>query len=164
MLHEDLPIYKTAQDLLNLALHVQVQIRKEFKHTLGRQIPDMCARMLVLMARANASKHEQRAYFLEEILMEKYTLTALFRAAFDMKLIGHKLWGNATLLLKSIGDQAGGWLKKTMQGDARQKSEGQGSRSSTHFESGCAAGPQAHRQAHQGNRRPMPAGPAQSLG
>jgi hypothetical protein len=60
MLHTELPIYKKGCELVSLAFHVQTQMRRDFKRSLGEKITGHCTEMVNLMALANASR--QRLY------------------------------------------------------------------------------------------------------
>ncbi len=50
---------------------------------------------------------------IEKLLELQRAVQVLLRVSFDERFVSHKLWGEATLLINSIGAQAGGWLKKT---------------------------------------------------
>lgn len=67
-LHTDLPIYRTGAELLGLAVSVQEQMPRSMKRLLGEKIVVHCVDMLDLMALANATKHETRAGYIEQLL------------------------------------------------------------------------------------------------
>ncbi len=110
-LHHELPIYRTGAGLLSLALKVQEQMPRSMKRSLGEKITQHCVDMLDLMALANASKHEVRAGYIEELLTRHRAITVLLRVSFDSRYVSPKLWAESIQLLGSIGKQAGGWLK-----------------------------------------------------
>lgn len=111
MIHTDLPIYKKGADLLSLAFDVQRQMPRDFKRSLGELIQSQCVSMLNDMALANATKQAVRVKHIEHLLELLRATQVLLRVSFDKKLVSRKIWGEATLLLDSIGKQAGGWLK-----------------------------------------------------
>jgi hypothetical protein len=113
-LHTALPIYATGGRLLTLAIRIQVQLPRAVKRALGDQVTTHCIDMLNAMALANASMRPvDRTRHIERVLEIQRTVQVLLRVCFDERFVSHKLWGEATLLMDSIGKQAGGWLKKT---------------------------------------------------
>ena len=110
-LHTNLPIYKKGCDLVQLAFHVQQQMPRSFKRTLGEKITGHCTDMLDLMALANASRGAQRSEHIQTLLQRQHATTVLLRVCHDMRFISHKLWADSVQLLDSIGKQGGGWLK-----------------------------------------------------
>jgi hypothetical protein len=113
-LHTSLPIYATGGRLLTLAIRIQVQLPRAVKRALGDKVTTHCIDMLNAMALANASMRPgDRSRHIEQVLEIQRALQVLLRVCFDEKFVSHKLWGEATQLMDSIGKQAGGWLKKT---------------------------------------------------
>lgn len=110
-LHTDLAIYKSGTALLSLALDVQSQIRRVFRVALGTKITEECVAILVLIARANAARGEDRAVHIKDLLEKLEVTVFLLRVSHDKELISHKLWASSITLTDSIGKQAGGWLK-----------------------------------------------------
>ena len=116
-LHTALPIYASGSKLLALAIRIQVQMPRPVKRALGDVVKTHCIDILNAMALANASmRREGRLHHIERILEIQRALQILLRVSFDERYVSHKLWGEATLLMDSIGKQAGGWLKKTTNG------------------------------------------------
>lgn len=112
-LHTELPIHRTGVSLLDLAIRAQVDMPRTVKRILGEKITQHCVEMLDLMALANATKHDTRAGYIEQLLAHERALTVLLRVSHDARHISPKLWAESIQLLGSIGKQAGGWLKKT---------------------------------------------------
>ena len=110
-LHKDLPIYRTGVSLVRLAFEIQRVIPRGFKRTLGEQITGHCTSMINLMALSNASRGQQRATYISELLRVKEATDVLLRICFDMQFISRKLWAAAIQLLDSIGRQGGAWFK-----------------------------------------------------
>ena len=112
-LHTELRIYKTGFELLSLALDVQQQMPRDFKRSIGEKIHSHCVEMLTLMAMANATRQAERVAHIEDLLKRHHVTSVLLRVGFEKKIVSHKLWARATLMLNSIGNQAGGWLKSS---------------------------------------------------
>jgi hypothetical protein len=112
-LHTDLPIYRTGVQLLGLAVKVQEQMPRGVKRSLGDKIAQHCVDMLDLMALANATKRDERAAHIGELMKHLRAMTVLLRVSHDSRYVSHKLWGESVLLLDSIGRQGGGWLKSS---------------------------------------------------
>jgi hypothetical protein len=113
MLHTELPIYKKGCELVSLAFHVQTQMRREFKRSLGEKITGHCTEMVNLMALANASRGHQRADYIRKLLEIQHATTVLLRVCHDSRLISPKLWAKSVQMLDGIGKQGGGWLKSS---------------------------------------------------
>jgi hypothetical protein len=112
-LHTDLAIHRTGSELLGLAFSIQEQMPRGMKRSLGEKIVQHCTEMLDLMALANASQHDVRAGYIQNLLTHQRALTVLLRVGHDKRWVHTKPWGQSVRLLGSIGAQAGGWLKKT---------------------------------------------------
>jgi hypothetical protein len=114
-IHDQLPIHKTGSQLLGVAARIHAQMRRGYKRSVGEKIVDNCAEMLDLMALANAAVRDraQRTAHIQKILSHQRAATTWLRIAFDLKLVPHGLWGEATQLLQGVGKQANGWLTRT---------------------------------------------------
>lgn len=55
-LHTQLPIYKVAYDLLDVAVDVTRNMPRDFKQSIGGKIRDECVELLVLIFRANVAR------------------------------------------------------------------------------------------------------------
>lgn len=60
-LHQHLPIYKLAVDLLDLAVDLTRNMPRDFKASLGAEIRSELIRLIVLIGRANAGGGHERA-------------------------------------------------------------------------------------------------------
>lgn len=112
-IHDQLPIHKTGTDLLGLAVAIQAQMPRGFKRPLGDKITDHCSDMLNLMALANASKGEQRARCIQQLLTHNRAAMVFLRVALNVRAVNSTRWAEAVALLNSVGKQASGWLSKT---------------------------------------------------
>ena len=113
MIHKNLPIYKKGYDLLTLAADVQLNMPRTFKQSLGRRVHDECVEMLLEIGYANASRGEQRCDHIRNVSRRLEVIELMMRVSFDKKFISHKVWANSIALTGEIGNQAGGWLKKS---------------------------------------------------
>jgi hypothetical protein len=113
LIHHQLPIHKTASQLLGLAARVHAQMPRGYKRTVGDKIVAHCTEMLDLMAMANASRGTQREQCLRDILREQRAATVWFRVGLDLRAIATTAWGESVQLLDSVGKQANGWMSKT---------------------------------------------------
>jgi len=110
-IHHDLPIYRTGVQLLDLAVRAQVQMPRTVKRMLGEKITQQCVEMLDLMALANATRHAERASYIQALLTRLRATTVLLRVCHDARYVSTKLWSESVQLLDAIGKQGGGWLK-----------------------------------------------------
>jgi len=112
-LHTELPIYKKGCELLQLAYEVQQQMPRSFKRSLGEKITQACTDMLQFMALANATRGQERAHHIRQLLAQVHVTTVNLRVAHDMRFISRGLWARSMPLLDSLGKQGGGWLKSS---------------------------------------------------
>ncbi len=110
-IHTNLPIYRTGVKLLELAVDAQAQMPRGVKRSLGDKISQHCVEMLDLMALANATQREERAYHIDELMKRQRAATVLLRVSFDKRYVSPKVWASSVELLNSIGKQGGGWRK-----------------------------------------------------
>lgn len=75
-MHTDLPIHKVAFDLLSLATDVTRNIPRDFKAGLGAKVRDECIEVMVLIARANATKdkHQHLGTLVERVQVIEFLL------------------------------------------------------------------------------------------
>ncbi len=112
-LHTQLPIHKTGSELLGLVAKIYAQMPRGFKRTVGDKIVSHCSEMLDLMALANATKNEERAAHIQDILKHNRAATVWLRVGFDLRAVSTDPWSQSVRMLDSVGKQANGWLNKT---------------------------------------------------
>jgi len=120
-LHIDLPVYKLAYDLLDLATDLTRNMPRDFKASLGNQIRNECVTLMVLIGRANAS--DNKVPHLNAMLESQQVIELLMRLSHDKRFISPKQWARSIDLTERIGQQAGGWRKWAAQ---RPLQSGQG--------------------------------------
>jgi len=108
-LHTSLPIYKVAYDLLDVATDVTKNMPRDFKVSLGGKIRDECVEIMVLIFRANTSKH--KVPHLEELLERLQVAELLLRLSRDKRFISTGQYAKAIDLTDKVGKQANGWRK-----------------------------------------------------
>jgi ABC-type uncharacterized transport system ATPase subunit len=60
---------------------------------------------------SSALARDERAANIAELMKHLRAMTVLLRVSHDSRYVSHKLWGDAVMLMDSIGRQGGGWLK-----------------------------------------------------
>jgi len=113
MLHKDLPIYKKGYDLLTLAADVQLNMPRTFKQSLGKRVHDECVEMLLEIGYANTSRGEKRCEFIRSVSRRLEVIDLMMRVSFDKGFISRKMWARCMGMTAEIGNQAGGWLKRS---------------------------------------------------
>jgi hypothetical protein len=110
--HTQLPIYKAAYDLLDVATSLVKNMQRDFKRSIGDKITTECIEITVLIFRANVA-HEKAPHLLE--LLERLQVAELMiRLAKDKRLISQGSYAKAVELTTSIGKQANGWRKSAL--------------------------------------------------
>ncbi len=109
-IHNALPIYKAAYDLLDLSTDLVKNMRRDLKHVFGGKITEECIEILVLIGRANAAR--DKGQLLLDLLERLQVAEFLIRLACDKKLISTKQYARSVELTTSIGKQANGWRGK----------------------------------------------------
>jgi len=108
-IHNQLPIYKEAYELLKLATNITKNMPKDFKASIGGEIRKLCVQSVLLIARANAA--DNKTSHLTELLEQIHALEILFRLSKDMRFISIGQYATAISLTDAIGKQANGWRK-----------------------------------------------------
>jgi hypothetical protein len=106
-LHIDLPIYKLAYDLLDVATDLTRNMPRDFKASLGGQIRNECVMLMVLIGRANVAK--DKVPHLDAMLEGLQVVELLMRLSHDKRFISPKQWARSIELTNRIGAQTGGW-------------------------------------------------------
>lgn len=110
-IHTQLPIYKVAYDLLNLATDMTKNMPRDFKLSLGGKIRDECLALLVLIYRANVADDKVPA--LTALGERVQVAELLIRLCCDKRFISKGKYAKAIFLTDSIGKQANGWRKSS---------------------------------------------------
>lgn len=108
-LHTQLPIYKVAYDLLDVATDLVRNMPRDYKTSIGGRIRDECVELMVLIFRANVAK--DKAPHLGELLEHLQVAELLIRLSKDKRFISVAQYAKAIELTDKIGKQANGWRK-----------------------------------------------------
>jgi len=120
--HTQLPIYKAAYDLLDVATDLVKNMPRDFKQSIGGKINSECVEIVVLIFRANCA--QDKAPHLLELVERLQVAELLIRLAKDKRLISQGAYAKAVELSTSIGKQANGWrraLRRRTYNDAIQR-------------------------------------------
>ena len=110
-MHTELAIYNAAMGLLHMATNLTRNIPRDLKQQLGRRVTDECIDVLMLIARANATK-DKRPHLTE--LVEKVQVIELLMRLFkDNRFISVPQHAKAIEVTTSIGKQANAWKRST---------------------------------------------------
>ena len=110
-LSEELPIYKSAYDLLEKMIELAKELPKFYRYTLGTRIVDLNLDMLGQIYRANMDK-AVRKQALTELLISYRQVQMLLRVCYRQKAFSTGRYAMYIQLLDSIGKQATAWKKK----------------------------------------------------
>lgn len=150
-LHTDTAIYKATYDLSRLATELVANMPRNYKADFGAELRRRC--MALVMRTYEANTTEEKPPVLRRMRQEVEAVNLSLRLAVDLRLISRNQYARAITMTESIGKQATGWQKHSESALAAGLSRQSGQCA---MESGRAAGPQAHRQAHRGYQRPSP--------
>ena len=107
--HTQLPIYKTAYNLLDVVMDLVKNMPRDFKRLIGEEIAKESSAIMILVFRANVAQ-EKEPYLLK--LVERLqVIELLLRLSMDKRLISRPGYAKAIELSTSIGKQANGWRK-----------------------------------------------------
>lgn len=106
-LHTELPIYKTAYDLLDAITDLARNMPRDFKQSIGGKLRDEAVEITTLVFRANVAK--EKASHIQQLLERQQVAELLIRLARDKKLISTGQYAKTIQLTNSIGKQANGW-------------------------------------------------------
>lgn len=150
-LHTDTEIYKATYDLSKLVTEYVSNMRRNYKADFGAELRRRC--MALVMRTYEVNTAEDKPPILRRMRQEVEAVNLSLRLAVDLQLISPKQYSRAITLTTSIGKQATGWQKSSERALVAGLSRQPGQRA---MESGRAAGPQAHRKAHQEYQRQQP--------
>lgn len=109
-LHKDLPIYKTAYNLFDIATEITKHFPRDFKRLMGDKVREECVEILVLIFRANAAQN--KIPHIELLLEHLQVIELLLRLSRDKRFISNKQYASVIDLTDAIGKQASGWKKQ----------------------------------------------------
>lgn len=110
-MHTELAIYNAAMGLLHMATTLTRNIPRDLKQQLGKRVIDECIDVLMLIARANATK-DKRPH-LTELIEKVQVIELLMRLFKDNRFISVPQHAKAIEVTTSIGKQANAWKRST---------------------------------------------------
>lgn len=111
-LHKELPIYKSAYDLLKLAAEITKNYPRDFKRSIGEKVRDECVEIITLIFKANIALN--KVPYIENLLEHVQVVELLLRLSRDMRFISIKQYTNVIDITDQIGKQSTGWKKQQM--------------------------------------------------
>jgi hypothetical protein len=111
-LHQQLPIYKVAYELLDLITDLAKNMPRDFKVSIGGTLRDEVVKITVLVFRANVAR--AKAMHLESLIERLQVIELLLRLSRDKRLISTGQYARSVELTDSIGKQAGGWRRSAL--------------------------------------------------
>jgi hypothetical protein len=111
--YDELPIYKSAYDLLLNITDLTKNFPKDFKHSTGTMLRDEVMFIILLIFRANVNK-QTRTKYTGEIIERIQVVSVLLRLSKDMKFISIRQFSTAVIFIDSISKQVTGWHKHSL--------------------------------------------------
>lgn len=109
-LHTELEIYKSAYQLMDMAVGYVVNLPRSVKHSIGTRLIDLCVGVMLLILRINCIRNvKDRIPHLDTLLEHKEETGLLLRLCKDKNFISIKQYGAAIELVTSVGKQAMAW-------------------------------------------------------
>lgn len=109
-LHKDLPIYKTAYELLTNAIKITANFPRDFKRLMGDEIRKECMAITLLIFRANVAT--DKIPHINELLEHLQIIELTLRLSRDMRFISTKQYAEVIEHTDAVGKQAQGWKKQ----------------------------------------------------
>ena len=109
-LHKDLPIYKTAYELLTSAIKITANFPRDFKRLMGDEIRKECMAIALLIFRANVAAN--KIPHIEQLLERLQVIELAIRLSKDMRFISTKQYAEVIEHTDAVGKQAQGWKKQ----------------------------------------------------
>lgn len=110
-MHTELSIYNAAMGLLHMATNLTRNVPRDLKQQLGKRVIDECIDVLMLIARANATR--DRRQYLAELVEKIQVIEFLMRLFKDNRFISIPQHAKAIEVTTSIGKQANAWKRST---------------------------------------------------
>jgi hypothetical protein len=108
-LYTQLPVYKVAYELLNVAVDYVQNMPRAFKAAIGSRVRDLCVDIVLLILKANCARN--KSPHLDTLLERNEELQLLLRLCQDKRFISKTQYAKAVELTASVGRQINGWRK-----------------------------------------------------
>lgn len=110
-LHHELPIYKSAYELLGLAIEVTQHLPRNFKRSIGDKLLEECVEIMSRIFRANVSR--EKVPHIDRIRESNQVCELWFRLLCDKNFITVDRHAESIALTGEVGRQATGWRKSS---------------------------------------------------
>lgn len=111
-MHDDLPVYKAAYDLLLEILQVVGHFQREYRYTVGDRLKNEAVEVLMLIQDANMLP--DRASVLQDARRRVGAIRLLLRVANDSRQLGLKHFVAVSMKVEAISRQLAGWQKSSL--------------------------------------------------
>lgn len=109
-LHTQLPIYKTAYELFDVAVEITRNVPRDFKRLIGEKVREECLEIMVLIFRANVCRN--KVPHIEDLIERLQVVELVIRLSRDKRFISTGQYARVINFTQNIGKQAGGWKKR----------------------------------------------------
>lgn len=109
MIYDNLPVFKTAYDLLLLMFHISKNLQREYRYTLGENVKNELVKLLVCIY--NANSNPDKIPYLAEAQQHIVVIKLQVRLLSDLKQIPLKQYAAIAELIASISKQLSSWVK-----------------------------------------------------
>lgn len=107
-----LPIYKSGNELVKLAISSSKGFTREMRPLLGRMMLEESVTLVGHIIRANSAwGASEKIAHLDLVLRSVDVMELLWQSAYEFRLVNKIAWGDSIRLTGDIGSQAGGWRK-----------------------------------------------------
>lgn len=111
-MHDTLPIYKAAKQLLKLVLVLPKDMRKDLKHLIGGELLRESLKIMNLIRSTNKARDRAKGPYLEELLERLQYVEDLVTGCNEVAFISHKQYAEIVPVTQSLGKQASGLKNK----------------------------------------------------
>lgn len=117
--YDNLPVYKSAYDLLLYVFQIGHNMQRDYRYTLGETLKKELVNILVLIYKANMVQEKQATIgeAREKVVVVKLHLRLLC----DLKQISMKGYANGAQMAESISKQLAAWQKSQKASEVSEK-------------------------------------------
>lgn len=126
--YDNLPVYKSAYDLLLYVFQIGHNMQRDYRYTLGENLKKELISVLSLIYKANTVTH--KADVISEA-REKIVIVKLhLRLLCDLKQISIKAYANSSEMVETVSKQLAAWHKSQLPSEKTKEKDKTGSKSS----------------------------------
>lgn len=109
MKYDQLPVYKSAYDLLLEIFHASQTMKREYRYSLGEEVKKRMVEMMTCIWRANVSRNKEPHILLAREHVEVIRLQ--LRLLHDLRQLPMRNMASTSLKMESISKQLAAWHK-----------------------------------------------------